>query len=342
MMQSGDHQQSGDVAGARHIPVLLDDVLEVIEPGQCGRVIDGTFGLGGYTTALLDAGAEAVLAIDRDPNAIRDGQVLVDRFPGRLHLVEGRFSNLDELAARVFDGPVDAVVLDIGVSSMQLDEAERGFSFRFDGPLDMRMERAGPSAEDVVNEAAEADLARILYVFGEEKKSRRIAKAIVDARRNARITRTLALADLVEKAVGRRPQDKIHPATRTFQALRIYVNGELDELGDALLAAERVLKPGGLLVVVTFHSLEDRIVKRFFAERSRTQSGGSRHRPEQAVPDATFVLKTRKAVAPGEDELKRNPRARSSRLRAGIRTGAAARLSDQSAWGVPKLVLEKG
>ncbi len=330
---------------SRHVPVLLREVLDTLdtlEPRDGGVFVDGTFGLGGYTTAILEAGAGSVLAIDRDPNAIRDGQALVDRFSGKLQLVMGRFGDLDALVDEQLGGFVDGVVLDIGVSSMQLDEAERGFSFRYDGPLDMRMEQAGPSAEDVVNELGEADLARVLYIFGEEKKSRRIAKAIVEARKAERITRTSTLASLVEKTIGRGMRDKIHPATRTFQALRIYVNGELDELGRALLAAERVLKPGGRLVVVTFHSLEDRIVKRFFTERSKTHGGGSRHRPEQDLPDATFTLKTRKALSPQDDEIAENPRARSSRLRAAVRTDAPSRHSDQTAWGVPDLVMGKG
>ncbi|MBE7184911.1 MAG: 16S rRNA (cytosine(1402)-N(4))-methyltransferase RsmH [Methylobacterium mesophilicum] len=314
---------------ARHIPVLLAEVLEalVIEPGDV--VIDGTFGAGGYSRAILDQGA-SVIALDRDPDAVREGQKLVAETGGRLQLHHRRFSGLDRVADRV-----DGVVLDIGVSSMQLDQAERGFSFRADGPLDMRMGQAGPSAADVVNGFKPGDLARIFGFLGEERHAGRIARAIEKRRAEKSFERTLDLANAVEAAVGRNPRDKIHPATRVFQALRIFVNDELGELARALEAAERVLKPGGRLVVVSFHSLEDRIVKRFVAERSSAPAG-SRHLPQTASQVATFT-KAGAAVTAGAAELDANPRARSARLRAARRTDAPARASDLSLFGLPRL-----
>lgn len=319
--------------GAPHVPVLIDEVMEHLAPATGEIIIDGTFGAGGYTTRILDAGA-SVLAIDRDPSAIAAGKGLVATSDGRLTLIEGRFSDLDRLAAAHGHETVDGVVLDVGVSSMQLDQADRGFSFRQDGPLDMRMGAQGPDAADVVNTMEAANLARVIAVLGEERRARAVAAAIVRARAKGPITRTADLADIVVGAVGRRKPGEIHPATRTFQALRIFINRELDELADALAASERALAPGGRLVVVAFHSLEDRIVKRFLADRSALRSGGSRHLPEVATAPATFDLLTRHAVVPGAGELAANPRARSARLRAGRRTDAPRRALDKSAIGV--------
>ncbi|PZO78990.1 MAG: 16S rRNA (cytosine(1402)-N(4))-methyltransferase [Mesorhizobium amorphae] len=312
----------------RHAPVMLAEVLDALaaEPGQ--TIIDGTFGAGGYTSALLDQGAD-VVAFDRDPDAIRDGQPLVARSGGRLRLVHARFSELDQAGVQA-----DGVVLDIGVSSMQLDQADRGFSFRFDGPLDMRMAQAGPSAADVVNRFKPEDLARIFGLLGEERHAGRIARMIAARRDERPFERTLQLADTIEALVGRKPGDKIHPATRVFQALRIYVNDELGELAGALEAAERVLKPGGRLVVVSFHSLEDRLVKRFIADRA-TAPAGSRHMPATTSAVPTFQSGG-KAVAPGEAEVVENPRARSAKLRLAIRTDAAPR-TGASAADLPRL-----
>lgn len=328
--------RSGAAAGDRHIPVMLAEVIGLLAPGAGGIFIDGTFGAGGYTRAILDAGA-SVIAIDRDPSAIASGAALVAESGGRLALVEGRFSDLDAIAAAHGRERVDGVVLDLGVSSMQLDDAARGFSFRFDGPLDMRMGGTGPSAADFVNRAEARDLARVIAVLGEEKRARAVATAIARARAKRPLTGTAELAEIVARAVGHRATDKIHPATRTFQALRIFINRELDELANALAASERVLAEGGRLVVVAFHSLEDRIVKRFLAERSEVRPRGSRHRPEEAVPDPSFALLTRGALVPDEKEIMRNPRARSARLRAARRTAAPALPLDQRAIGVPEL-----
>ncbi|MCZ0738485.1 16S rRNA (cytosine(1402)-N(4))-methyltransferase RsmH [Phreatobacter sp. AB_2022a] len=325
-MTTGRGKAGSDAAGgpARHIPVLLAEVMTALalEPGA--TVIDGTFGAGGYSRAILDAGGTQVLAIDRDPTAIAGGAALVAASQGRLDLVEGRFSRLDAIARERGHPAVDAVVLDIGVSSMQLDEAERGFSFRFDGPLDMRMAISGESAADLVARLPEAELADLIYRYGEERLSRPIAKAIVRERALQPIETTRRLADIVARVVRGKPGD-IHPATRTFQALRIAVNEELAELEQALAAAERVLRPGGRLVVVTFHSLEDRIVKQFLSQRAAVSAGGSRHAPAAAVAEPTFTLLGRKAVAAGEAEAAANPRARSAKLRAAVRTGAPAR-----------------
>ncbi|TPM06904.1 MULTISPECIES: 16S rRNA (cytosine(1402)-N(4))-methyltransferase RsmH [unclassified Mesorhizobium] len=314
---------------ARHIPVLLAEVLQALSPAEGDVIVDGTFGAGGYTKAILAAGA-SVVAIDRDPDAIAAGRNLEAQSGGRLRLVQAPFSMLDQHVESA-----DGVVLDIGVSSMQLDQAERGFSFRVDGPLDMRMAQAGLSAADVVNNFKPGDLARIFGFLGEERHAGRIAR-MIEARREKRpFERTLELADAIETHIGRAPKDKIHPATRVFQALRIFVNDELGELAKALFAAERALKPGGRLAVVTFHSLEDRIVKRFIADRSDAASG-SRHMPEARARSATFS-KSGGGVTPGEAETAANPRARSARLRAAIRTDAPARAGDFSIFGLPKL-----
>jgi 16S rRNA (cytosine1402-N4)-methyltransferase len=309
-------------APPRHVPVLGGEAVEMLEPRDGGIYVDATFGAGGYSRAILDVAGTRVLGIDRDRSAIVGGFDLVDRSGGRLTLVEDRFSNLAEICAAQGFAAVDGVVMDVGVSSMQLDEAERGFSFRLGGPLDMRMGRDGPTAADVIASASETDLANIIYIFGEERHSRAVARAIVAARKEAPVTTTRALAAIVTKVVRSKPGE-IHPATRTFQALRIFVNEELDELHLALAAAERVLKPGGRLVVVSFHSLEDRIVKNFFAERGKA-GGGSRHLPEIAQAAPSFVILTKRPVKPDDAEISANPRARSAKLRAAERTQAPA------------------
>lgn len=305
----------------RHVPVLLDEVIAslAIRPGETH--VDGTFGAGGYSRAILASGAGRVIAFDRDPDAIAEGAALVEESGGRLTLVQRCFSEMDEALAERGIGAVDGVVLDIGVSSMQLDRADRGFSFQADGPLDMRMARSGMTAAEFLNEADEEEIADVLYTLGEEPRSRRVARAIVAARP---ITRTGELAAVVRKALGYRPNDKKDPATRTFQAIRIRLNRELDELGDGLEAAERVLGEGGRLSVVTFHSIEDRIAKRFLRERSGATPSGSRHRPDAgAGARAPSFAAAAKPVRAGEAELVRNPRARSATLRAARRTAAA-------------------
>jgi 16S rRNA (cytosine1402-N4)-methyltransferase len=313
-------------SATRHIPVLGVEAVEMLKPRDGGIYLDATFGAGGYARAILDAADTRVIGIDRDRTAIAGGFDLVDRSNGRLTLVEDRFSNLAEVCAAQGACAIDGVVMDVGVSSMQVDEAGRGFSFRLDGPLDMRMGQDGPTAADVVAKASEADLANIIYIFGEERHSRAVARAIVAARKEAPITSTRALAEIVGKVVWAKPGE-IHPATRTFQALRIFVNEELDELHRALIAAERVLKPGGRLVVVSFHSLEDRMVKNFFAERGKT-GGGSRHLPEVAQVTPSFRILTKRPVTAGDDEVRANPRARSAKLRAAERSDAPAFAAD--------------
>jgi 16S rRNA (cytosine1402-N4)-methyltransferase len=304
-----------------HAPVLLEEAVAAVAPKSGDLVVDGTFGGGGYTRALLEAADCKVIAIDRDPDAIARAKAFVRVSPWRLEVREGRFGDL----ARLVPEQVDALALDLGVSSFQLDEPDRGFSFRFDAPLDMRMERAGPSAADAVRELSEAALADVIWTYGEEPGSRRIARAIVEARREAPIERTEQLAALVEKALGGRKGARIHPATKTFQALRILVNDELGELRRALDAAETKLKPGGRLVVVSFHSLEDRIVKSFLVERSGGGGAGSRHTPERQGGRApSFALPHKKAVSPSEREQAVNPRARSAKLRVALRSEAPA------------------
>jgi len=309
-------------ADQRHISVLGPEAVAALAPRAGGVYIDSTFGAGGYSRLILATAGTRVIGIDRDPTAIAGGSDLVAQAGGRLALVEDRFSHLADICAAHGIDSVDGVVMDVGVSSMQLDQAGRGFSFRLDGPLDMRMGSDGPTAADVVACAAERDLADIIYIFGEERHSRAVARAIVAARKEQPITTTRALADIVARVVRSKPGD-IHPATRTFQALRILVNEELDELERALTAAERVLKPGGRLAVVSFHSLEDRIVKTFLSMRSKS-GGGSRHLPEAAQEPPSFTLLTRRPMVPGEEEVASNPRARSAKLRGAERTVAPA------------------
>ena len=296
---------------APHVPVLVSDVVTALQLHGGETVVDGTFGAGGYTRALLSAGAGRVIGFDRDPDAIAAGPSLVP--DPRLTLIEERFSQMDRVLAERGIGQVDAIALDIGVSSMQLDRADRGFSFQGDGPLDMRMSKSGLTAAEFLNSAEEADIARVLRDFGEEPRARAIARAIV------------RLGAIVRRAAGFRPGQKSDPATRTFQAIRIHLNAELEELEQGLEAAERALKPGGRLAVVTFHSLEDRIVKRFFRERSGSTPAGSRHRPVVADPNEPTFEQVAKPVGPSEAELVANPRARSARLRSAVRTSAPSR-----------------
>ncbi|GGW37554.1 ribosomal RNA small subunit methyltransferase H [Gemmobacter lanyuensis] len=319
---------------APHIPVLLRPLLDACAP-VTGRWLDGTFGAGGYTRGLLTAGADLVIGVDRDPLALQMAAAWAGDYGDRLQLVAGTFSQLDTYAQ-----DLDGIVLDLGVSSMQLDQAERGFSFQKDGPLDMRMSQEGRSAADLVNETDEAVLADILYLYGEERASRRIARAIVEARKAGPIATTLQLAEIVASCLPRPKFGQSHPATRSFQAIRIAVNAEFDELAQGLAAAERALKPGGKLAVVTFHSLEDRIVKRFFQTRT-TESQGNRYAPTQAGPAPSFTLLTRRAVGPDDVELAENPRSRSAKLRVGLRTTAPAHKLDFAAIDVP-LLRQKG
>lgn len=322
-MEGGSGKPAVAGGPGRHIPVLARPALEHLNVHDGGVYIDGTFGAGGYTRLILEAANAEVIGIDRDQTAVARGFGLVEASTGRLTLVEDRFSSLDRVARECGFDAVDGVVLDIGVSSMQLDEAGRGFSFRLEGPLDMRMGNSGPTAADVVAAASEHDLANIVFLLGEERHSRAVARAIVTARKKKPIETTGALADIVARVVRGKPGE-IHPATRTFQALRIFVNEELNELAEGLAAAERILKPGGRLVVVSFHSLEDRIVKTFLAERSRT-AAGSRHLPAVQAPPPTFNIITKRPAVADQAEIAGNPRARSAKLRAGERTQAAPR-----------------
>ncbi|MEL6568569.1 MAG: 16S rRNA (cytosine(1402)-N(4))-methyltransferase RsmH [Pseudomonadota bacterium] len=307
-----------------HVPVLLNEVIRFLAPVDGEVYLDGTFGGGGYAGAILDVAKCTLLGVDRDLGAIARAELMAEKRPGLVPLL-GRFGDLDELAASAGNTALDGVVLDLGVSSFQIDEPERGFSFQKDGPLDMRMGRSGPSAADVVNTLAEADLANLIFRLGDERASRRIAKAIVARRAVTPFEATMDLAECISDAVGGRKGSRTHPATKAFQAIRIYVNDELGELARALVAAERILKPGGRLVIVTFHSLEDRMVKHFFRQRIGGLGAGSRHVPGLAPQtEASFELITRKAVEPSEDECATNPRARSSRLRAVRRTQAPA------------------
>lgn len=307
-----------------HVSVLRDEVVEAIAPGPGRCVIDATFGAGGYSRAFLEAGAD-VVAFDRDPSARRFAEPLSAAFPGRFTLIFRRFSELEAGLADAGVSTCDGVAFDLGVSSMQLDEPERGFSFMRDGPLDMRMGDEGQTAADLVNTAAETELARVIWTYGEERASRRIAKAIVQRRADRPFDRTLDLAEVVERALGGRKGAPVHPATRTFQALRIAVNEELAELEEGLDAAERVLAPGGRLAIVTFHSLEDRIAKAFLTQRAGRLPSGSRHLPPTAKgPRPSFELLFNGARAPSDAETAGNPRARSAKLRAAVRTDAPA------------------
>jgi len=318
----------------RHISVLGREAVEFLAPRAGGIYVDATFGAGGYSRRILDIAETRVIGIDRDRTAVAEGFDLVDRAGGRLTLVEDRFSNLAEVCASQGATQVDGIVMDVGVSSMQLDRAERGFSFRQNGPLDMRMAQLGVSAADVVAKASETDLANIIYIFGEERHSRAVARAIVKARGENPITTTKELADIVASVVRSKPGE-IHPATRTFQALRIFVNEELDELRTALSASERTLKPGGRLVVVSFHSLEDRIVKNFLTARGK-RGGGSRHLPEAEEAAPSFEILTKRPVVANDNETAVNPRARSAKLRAAERTDASAHQEDE-AFGWPTI-----
>ncbi len=321
----GPNPLAADQKVATHVPVLLDAVIEALAPRDGGVYVDGTFGAGGYSAALLAAARCRVVGIDRDPDALRRGAGLAAAHPGRLQLIEGRFGDMERLLAvaspdSIGGGPIAGVALDLGVSSPQLDAAERGFSFRLDGPLDMRMGGAGESAADLVARLGEDELEQVIRRFGEERFARRVARAIVAARQCAPIRRTGELAEIVRAAIPKR-EPGIDAATRTFQALRIAVNDELRELDRGLAAAERLLAPGGRLAVVSFHSLEDARVKSFLRERSGGAAAVSRHMPAlAATTPQSFRLLGRRAVRPDADEVERNPRARSARLRAAERT----------------------
>jgi 16S rRNA (cytosine1402-N4)-methyltransferase len=315
-----------------HVPVMLDEVLKALAPVEGDQIIDGTFGAGGYSRAILERGAQ-VTGFDRDPDVIAAAGPVLEIFAGMLDLIEAPFS---QMGSHFDAASVDGVVLDVGVSSMQIDQPERGFSFQKDGPLDMRMARTGLSAADVVNGFDVSDLIRIIGILGEERHAGRVARAIDRERGAGPIETTAHLARVVEKAVGRNPKDRIHPATRSFQGLRIFVNDELQELGRALFAAERILKGGGRLVVVSFHSLEDRIVKRFFQDRTGS-GGGSRHLPEVASKTPTFRIEGKAVIKASDAEAERNPRARSAKLRAGIRTDGAPRDHDMKLFGLADL-----
>jgi len=310
------------MSAADHVPVLVREVVDALQPRDGGRYVDGTFGAGGYSSAMLNRADCQVFAIDRDPDAVAAGQAMAARYAPRLRLIEGRFGDMADLLSAEGVIEVDGVALDLGVSSMQFDRAERGFSFRGNGPLDMRMEKRGPSAADLVNEADEADLADIFWRYGEERRSRRVAHAIVEARKVKRIETTGELAEIVRRAVGLSAKDDSDPATRAFQALRIAVNDELGELERGLAAAESVLAPGGRLAVVSFHSLEDRAVKEYVRARAGRTPGPSRHAPPREAERATTLRDlTRKPVLPTLAEVAANPRARSARLRVAEKLG---------------------
>ena len=314
-----------------HIPVLLRPLLSAVAPVQ-GRWLDGTFGAGGYTRGLIEAGADSVIAVDRDPMAHEIAKPWAGAYGDKIIMQHGVFSKMDD-----YGQELDGIVLDLGVSSMQIDLAERGFSFMRDGPLDMRMSQDGPSAADLVNEASEEELANIIFLYGEERASRRIASLLVRARAEAPIVRTAELSRLVERCLPRAKPGQSHPATRTFQALRIAVNNEYGELWEGLMAAERALRPGGKLAVVTFHSVEDRMVKRFLTARAGTGGNANRFAPEVEMDAPQFTLKSRKAIGPDAQELEENPRSRSAKLRVATRTEAAAGPIDAKAIGMPMM-----
>jgi 16S rRNA (cytosine1402-N4)-methyltransferase len=332
-------QKAGSaLTAAPHIPVLLDPIMAAISSVD-GVWLDGTFGAGGYTRALLDAGASQVLAVDRDPEVFQRAESWAVQYGERLLLIAGEFGQLDQLALTHGHALLDGVVLDVGVSSMQIDQAERGFSFVQDGPLDMRMSQSGSSAADIVNTVSEKTLADILFQYGEERASRRIARKIVLTRQTAPITTTAALAALIESCLPRPKPGQVHPATRSFQALRIAVNDELKQLVDGLVAAERALRPGGVLAVVTFHSLEDRIVKRFIQTRSGAGPRGNRFSPELDLEAPRFERLNRKAIVASEDEMAENPRARSAKLRMARRLQTPAGQVDALDLGLPKIAM---
>jgi 16S rRNA (cytosine1402-N4)-methyltransferase len=329
-------------AGHGHVPVLLHEAMEALDPRAGGLYVDGTFGGGGYARALLDRGAR-VIALDRDPSAIRAGEALKAASRGQLELIEARFGDLGDVAKGLGIDALDGVGLDIGVSSMQLDEAARGFSLRFDAPLDMRMGRSGRSAADILRDDDEATIADILFHFGEERAARRIARAIVADRETKPFTSTLELAQMIARVAPARRGELTHPATRAFQALRIAVNDELGELVRGLCAAELLLKPGGRLVVVTFHSLEDRIVKQFFAGRSGRGRAASRRLPgEPAEAEPTFEAPRGQPVGASEAETSANPRSRSAKLRFGIRLSAPPRGRDEGIEALARLPARRG
>lgn len=305
-----------------HNPVLVVEVVEALSPKADAVYLDATFGRGGYSRAILDAAPCRVIAIDRDPDAITAGQDMRHEYDGRLTLLEGRFSQIGTLLNEINMPLVDGVVFDFGVSSPQIDDAERGFSFRFDGPLDMRMEKSGTNASDFINTATEKDIADVLWQFGEERASRRIARAIIRARDEAEITTTYQLAKVIRAVMPRPKPGQIDPATRSFQAIRIHINNELDEIRTALPAAMACLKPGGRLAVVAFHSLEDRLVKTFIMNEAGKAPRPSRHVPDMPEHAPRLNMITRKPVTPSEDEMNLNPRSRSSRLRVAERTDA--------------------
>jgi 16S rRNA (cytosine1402-N4)-methyltransferase len=334
MMMGRDSGQPAVAGGpAPHIPVLGPQAIECLAVRDGGAYVDATFGAGGHARAILAAGNVQVLGLDCDPTAIALGADLVERAAGRLTLVQANFSDLESVGREFGFASVQGILLDLGVSSMQLDAAERGFSFRLEGPLDMRMSSSGPSAADIVARASEQELATIVSALGEERHARAVARAIVAARRQQAIRTTSELAAIVARVVRGRPGD-IHPATRTFQALRIFVNDELRNLAKALGGAERLLAPGGRLVVIAFHSLEDRIVKTFLAARSKP-AAPSRHLPERARGTPSFQILTKRPIVPDDAELKSNPRARSAKLRAAERTSFLAH--PREADGVPRL-----
>ena len=329
-------------AAPGHVPVLLREAMEALEPREGGVYVDGTFGGGGYARALLDQGAR-VIALDRDPSAIRAGEALKASSGGQLELLEARFGALDEVVKRLGVDAVDGVVLDIGVSSMQLDEAARGFSLRFDAPLDMRMGRSGRSAAEILRDEDEATIADILFHFGEERAARRIARAIVADREAKPFTSTLELGGLIARVAPARRGELTHPGTRAFQALRIAVNDELGELVRALCSAELVLKPGGRLAVVTFHSLEDRIVKRFLSLRSGRGRAASRRLPgEPAEAGPTFAVPRGQPIEPSEEEARANPRSRSAKLRFGVRLSAPPQGRDEGIEALARLPARRG
>jgi 16S rRNA (cytosine1402-N4)-methyltransferase len=338
-MMAGCGSSAAAGGPTRHIPVMLSEVLAALDPKDGEIFVDGTFGAGGYSEAFLEHADCKIIAIDRDPEAFELSGTLARKYPGRLIAVLGRYSEMEAIAGSEGFSSVDGVTLDLGVSSMQLDRPERGFSFMQDGPLDMRMGEEGPSASDIVNTLSEQELSEILYKLGEERRARAIAKAIVARRSEKPIMTTAELADVVVKVLGRKRDETKHPATRTFQALRLFINEELDELAKGLAAAERLLRARGRVAIVTFHSLEDRIAKRFLASRSAPPPRVSRHLPEAGgkILAPSFQLLNRRPVEPDRREIARNPRARSARLRAALRTAAPAHPLDLAALGIPRL-----